>query len=316
MTIVESPIFFILAILLCFAALVVVLVVVLKPRHGSLPMDRRRPADSPKGSGLTRFTESAISGVNKAVGKSGGPYNSDVLFNAGVKQTPTDFTVFVIAVTSVVGLVMTLLANLLLGILCAVVTPFAAKLFLNVKTGKRRAKFDSQLIDTIQMLIGGLRVGHSVMRSIDAAAQESDAPTSEELSRVVNETRIGKDPHEAIEEVAVRMDSEDFKWIAQAMQINREVGGDLAEVLEQVAGTIRERSEIKGQIRSLSAEGRMSAWILMALPVGVAGVVSVINPGYLDVFTEHILGIIMLIGSALMFAIGGFWISRIIKIKF
>ena len=120
------------------------------------------------------------------------------------------------------------------------------------------------------MLIGGLRVGHSVMRSIEAASQEADAPTSEELARIVNETRIGKDARVAIEDAADRMDSEDFRWIAQAVQINREVGGDLAEVLEQVAGTIRERSDIKGQIRSLSAEGKMSAYILMALPLGVA----------------------------------------------
>jgi tight adherence protein B len=154
------------------------------------------------------------------------------------------------------------------------------------------------------------------MRSIEAAANEADAPTSEELTRIVNEVRIGMDAQLALEEAATRMDSEDFRWIGQAIQINREVGGDLAEVLEQVAGTIRERSEIKGQIRALSGEGKMSAYILMAMPIVVAIMISFINPGYTDVFFTEPVGIAMLIASLVMFAVGGFWMSRIVKIKF
>ena len=112
------------------------------------------------------------------------------------------------------------------------------------------------------------------------------------------------------------MQSEDFRWIGQAIQINREVGGDLAGVLEQVASTIRERTEIKGQIRSLSAEGKMSAYVLAALPVGVVVVLGFVNPGYLNTFVEHPLGVAMFISALLMFAVGGFWMSRIVKIKF
>jgi tight adherence protein B len=166
------------------------------------------------------------------------------------------------------------------------------------------------------MLIGGLRAGHSIMRAVEAAAIEADTPTSEELARVVNEVRIGMDAQVALEEAATRMDSEDFRWIGQAIQINREVGGDLAEVLEQVAETIRERGEIKGQVRALSGEGKMSAYILMAMPVVVAIMISFINPGYTAVFVTEPIGIAMLVASLFMFAIGGFWMSRIIKIKF
>ena len=124
------------------------------------------------------------------------------------------------------------------------------------------------------------------------------------------------EPGESLEETAARMDSEDFRWIGQAIQINREVGGDLAEVLEQVAGTIRERSEIKGQVRSLSAEGKMSAVVLMGMPIAVAVMLSVINPGYMSVFIEKPIGNVLIVVSGVMFVIGGFWMSRTVKIKF
>jgi tight adherence protein B len=250
------------------------------------------------------------------IGDSGGPYNRAVLYNAGVKADPATFSVLVAVASVLGGVLSTLLTNGFIGVVLTVATPFFAKAGLAIMTDKRRGRFESQLTDTIQMLVGGLRVGHSIMRSIEAAANEADAPTSEELGRIVNEVRIGKDAQTALDEAAQRMDSEDFRWIGQAIQINREVGGDLAEVLEQVAGTIRERGEIKGQVRALSGEGKMSAYILMAMPVVVAILISFINPGYTDVFFTEPLGIAMLVASLLMFAAGGFWMSRIIKIKF
>ncbi|WP_258802874.1 type II secretion system F family protein [Pseudarthrobacter sp. NS4] len=304
------------AVVSCFGALLLIFVVVLKPRYGGIPLNRRRPESGSGGSSISRVSSTAVNAMDTVIGDSGGPFNATLLYNAGVKLAPADFTVLVTAAALVTGLIVALLTNVFLGLVLAIAVPFLARMYLSVLTDKRRGKFDSQLIDTIQMLIGGLRVGHSVMRSIEAAAQEADAPTSEELARIVNETRIGKDPRLAIDEAATRMRSEDFRWIGQAIQINREVGGDLAEVLEEVAGTIRERSEIKGHVRSLSAEGKMSAYILMALPVGVAFFISLMNPGYMRVFFTHPVGIIMLVASVLMFVIGGFWMSRTVKIKF
>jgi tight adherence protein B len=312
----DSPILFVGALALCFGALLVLVLVVLKPRYASIPIERRRPEGQPEASALSRVSDSASKVMGGLIGHSGGPYNRELLYNAGVKMSPAEFSTFVAVATLVIGLFGSLLSNPTIGILLGLATPFGARAVLAVRRDKRRSKFDAQLTGTIQMLIGGLRVGHSIMRTIEAAAQESPTPTSEELTRVVNETRIGKDARDAIEDAADRMDSEDFRWIGQAIQINREVGGDLAEVLEQVAGTIRERSEIKGHIRSLSAEGKMSAYILMALPIGVAIFVGMINPGYLDVFIEKPIGVLMMGLSAVMFIIGGFWMSRIIKIKF
>ncbi|UVJ38528.1 type II secretion system F family protein [Arthrobacter sp. CJ23] len=312
----DSPLFFASAVTLCLGALLLLIFVVLKPRYGAIPAERRRIGSQPDQSGIGRVSQSAVTLVDGVIGESGGPFNRGVLFNAGIKQAPADFTVSVAVASLVMGILGMLLVNVVIGILLAAATPFLARLFLAILTDKRRAKFEAQLSDTIQMLIGGLRVGHSVMRSIEAAANESDAPTSEEFSRIVNETRVGKDSRQAIDDSAERMDSEDFRWIGQAIQINREVGGDLAEVLEQVAGTIRERSEIKGHVRALSAEGKMSAYILMAMPVLVGLILSMINPGYMSLFIETPIGIAMLVAIVVLFVVGGFWLSRIVKIKF
>lgn len=312
----DSPALFVVAIGLCVAALIVLVAVVLKPRHGSIPIERRRLKASHDNSAVGRVSETAVQFMDTALGRSGGPFNREILYQAGVKQAPADFTVMIVASAIVAAVVGTLLFSLFIGILLALATPFLAKLVLASRTQKRRARFEVQLTDTIQMLIGGLRVGHSIMRSLEAAAQEAQAPTSEELSRIVNEVRIGKDPRRAIEDCAERMDSEDFRWIGQAIQINREVGGDLAEVLEQVAGTIRERSEIKGHVRALSAEGKMSAVVLMVLPLAVGFFTSVLNPGYMKPFAEHPVGIALIVLSAILFTIGGFWMSRTVKIKF
>ena len=312
----ESPMVFVLAVALCLSAIVLVFFVVFKPKYGLIPLERRRLGIQDEKSAVARVSQTAVSAVENLIGDSGGPYNREVLYSAGVKLAPADFTVGVALASIVAGAFAALLTHPVLGLLAGAATPFLAKVLLVLLRDRRRAKFEEQLTDTIQMLIGGLRVGHSVLRSVEAAAREADAPTSEELLRIVNETRIGKDSRFAFEDVADRMDSEDFRWIAQAIQINREVGGDLAEVLEQVAGTIRERSEIKGQIRSLSAEGRMSAMVLMAMPVGVAFVLAFINPGYLNVFVEKPLGLLMLVAGLIMFTVGGFWMSRVVKIKF
>lgn len=312
----DSNMVFVLAVALCLSAIILVIFVVFKPKFGSIPLERRRLGTPQDKSSVARVSQTAVNAVENIIGESGGPYNREVLYNAGVKLAPADFTVGVAIASVLIAAFTGLLTHPLLGLLAGAATPFLAKVVLTILRDKRRAKFEEQLTDTIQMLIGGLRVGHSVLRSVEAAAQEADAPTSEELLRIVNETRIGKDARVAFDDVAERMDSEDFRWISQAIQINREVGGDLAEVLEQVAGTIRERSEIKGQIRSLSAEGKMSAYVLMAMPVGVAFILAFINPGYLNVFVEKPLGLLMLVAAVVMFTVGGFWMSRVVKIKF
>jgi tight adherence protein B len=112
------------------------------------------------------------------------------------------------------------------------------------------------------------------------------------------------------------MRSEDFVWVSQAIQINREVGGNLAEVLDQVNETIRERSEIKGQIKALAAEGKFSAYILMAMPFGIVLMLIVVSPGYMTPMFSHPLGWVMIGLSGVLMTIGGLWMRKIIDLKF
>ncbi|MET4093209.1 type II secretion system F family protein [Arthrobacter sp. UYCu712] len=166
------------------------------------------------------------------------------------------------------------------------------------------------------MLAGGLRAGHSLLRSVDAAAEESEEPMKDELTRVLNETRIGRDLGESLNDVARRTENDDFASITRAIDIHREVGGDLAHVLDNVGETIRDRNQIRGQIRALSAEGRMSAMVLMALPIVMFIGLTLFNPMYSRVFLTTIPGYLMILTTVVLLTVGGFWLSRLIKPKF
>jgi tight adherence protein B len=139
---------------------------------------------------------------------------------------------------------------------------------------------------------------------------------SEELSRIVNETRIGRDLGESLADVARRTRNEDFLSISQAIEIHREVGGDLAEVLDHLGDTVRDRNQVRGQIQALSAEGRMSALVLMALPVVMFIGLTMFNEMYSRVFTATLPGYFMIAGAVVLLTAGGFWLSQIIKPKF
>ncbi len=121
---------------------------------------------------------------------------------------------------------------------------------------------------------------------------------------------------QALDETAARMDSDDFGWVAQAIAINRQVGGNLAEVLDTVGGTIRERGQIRRQVKALSAEGKLSAIVLMALPFGVTGFLVVTNPGYLAKFTESPIGYGLIALAVVLLLVGGLWLRKVTTLKF
>jgi len=150
---------------------------------------------------------------------------------------------------------------------------------------------------------------------MDAVANQTEAPTSQEFARAVNEIRLGRDMGAALGHIGEQMSSEDFIWVVQAIDIHRDVGGNLAEVLDQVGQTIRERNELRQEVQSLSADGRISAYVLMALPVGLAVILTVMNPGYLAPFVTSMVGWVLMGISVLMFVAGGLWLRKIINIS-
>jgi tight adherence protein B len=302
---------------LMLSAIVLFGVAVILPKAPEVPLDRRRPYAVGPGSHLTRFTGSTTDVLHRVLTQRNiRLFNREELDNAGVRMSQADFVVLVIAGAVVGALIGLVVGGIIGAILLSILAPFVARLVLKFKAGKRRDKFDDQLGDTLQLLSGGLRAGHSILRAIDAAATESVSPTSEEMRRVITETSLGRDLQASLNDTAERMRNEDFVWIAQAIQINREVGGNLADVLDQVNDTIRERSEIKGHIKSLAAEGKFSAYILMALPVGIVIMLMIVNPGYMNVMFTNPLGWGMIAASLIFMTIGGLWMRKIIDLKF
>jgi len=313
----EAPmLMFLVGVLMILTAMTVLFVVVLKPGN-AIPLSRRRPDVVSASSRLTVLTDSAVGAINKQLkGKNDFLVSREKLERAGLKTQPADF-LLMMGAGSVAGSVFGfLLGGLFFAILMIAVVPAGMMAYLSVLTSRRKSKFDEQLPDTLQMLTGSMRAGHSLMRAIDASARETDAPMSEELSRIVNETRIGRDLGESMIDVSARTGSEDFAWISQAIEIHREVGGDLAEVLDHVGETIRDRNQIRRQVKALSAEGKMSAAVLMGLPVVLFFALILINAQYAKTFTSTVPGFLMLGAAAVMLTAGGFWLSRLIKPKY
>jgi tight adherence protein B len=179
---------------------------------------------------------------------------------------------------------------------------------------RRTKKFNAQLPDALTTLAGSLRAGRSVGQAMAVMSQELAAPMGRELRKVVAEVRLGRSLNETLDDAAERVGSEDFKWAILAMQIQSEVGGNLAELLDQVAATMRERSRMKGEVKALTAEGRASAMMLVIMVPGLGLAMSVMNPKYMSPLWETSTGHILLGVSALMVTGGYLWMNSMVKI--
>jgi tight adherence protein B len=282
-----------------------------------VPLSRLDPTVGPESSALAGAGAAAGAAVEKVLVKRGRlAAGAAALEQAGMSTTLPNFVVVVGIWTLVAGALGVLLAGPAVGLLMVVVVPLGARLLLKFRAGRRRAAFADQLDDSLQLMASSLRAGHSLLRAVDAVSQDAASPTAEEFSRIVNETRVGRDLGDSLDEVAARMGSEDFTWIAQAIAIHREVGGNLAEVLDAVGHTIRERNAIRRQVKALSAEGKLSAIVLGALPFGIFGFISMTNPGYVAKFTQSVAGYGMIAVAVLLMLIGGFWLKKTVAIKF
>jgi tight adherence protein B len=226
----------------------------------------------------------------------------------------TEFIVLQIAGAVAGGLVGFLFARWWLGIVLIVVGAIIPRLILANRVAKRESLFLSQLPDVLQLLSGSLQAGYGFMQAIDTVAKEATPPASTEFSRVLAESRLGMPVEDALNSMADRVGGEDFRWVVLAINIQRQVGGNLAQLLSTVAATLREREMVRRQIKVLSAEGRLSAIILVALPFFLAGYISIVNPGYLKIMFDETIGKIMIAGGVVLMGLGILWMRKIIKI--
>ncbi len=237
------------------------------------------------------------------------------LERASINLRSGEFVIVVIVSTLALAVFMWQWKSLTWGLLMFVIGPFGARFHVNRKAKKRSKRFADQLSDTLQLISSSMRAGQGFMQALDAVARESDSPTAEEFQRVVVEARLGRDLVDSMKALAERIRCEDLEWVIPAVEINREVGGDLAEVLEQVGSTIRDRADLRRQVKTLSAEGRLSAVVLIGLPLCIGGFIKMSNPTYMQPLFEGT-GLFLLGGAALMMLIGSIWLFNICKIEF
>jgi tight adherence protein B len=240
----------------------------------------------------------------------------DRLEQANLPLRAAEALFFYLVGALLVGLIGGLLAgSLVAGLIVLLLALLIPPALLNFLAFRRRKEFQAQLPDMLALLASTLRSGYSLMQGVEAAAKEVEEPMRKELQRVVTEARLGMPLEQALEGVALRLKSRDFAWATMAIGIQREVGGNLAEVLDTVAETMTARERLRRDISSLTAEGRVSAMVLGALPVLIGAAIMVLNPGYMDALFDETLGVIMLVGSGLLMVFGFWWMYKLIDIE-
>ncbi len=192
---------------------------------------------------------------------------------------------------------------------------FAPTMFLSFKAKRRARKFEAQLPDVLTLLASSLATGFSLAQGIDAVVRDASEPSSKEFSRALAETRIGATLEDTLDRLAQRMGSVNLTWTTMAIRIQREVGGNLAETLRTTATTLREREELKRLVKGLSAEGRLSAYILMALPIGLFFYMMMANRPYIALLWSGPIGWAMLAAGSVSMVIGWFWMKKVVKVE-
>jgi len=205
--------------------------------------------------------------------------------------------------------------SLPVALICVLVVTVAPVVVIKRMQHSRLHKFEQQLPDMLQLLAGSLRAGYSMLQGLEAVSQETPDPMGRELRRVLAEARLGRALDEALEATAERMQSRDFDWAVMAIRIQREVGGNLAELLQTVSETMTSRERIRREVKALTAEGRISALVMGILPVGLAGFLFVASPDYIGTLFKSGMGWGIVIGSAVLAAAGIVWLQKLIKIE-
>ena len=189
------------------------------------------------------------------------------------------------------------------------------RMWLGLRAAKRLRAFNNQITDCLTMISGALKAGYSFLQAMEMVAREMPPPVSEEFQRSLKEMNLGVPTEEALTEMAERIGSDDLDLVVTAVLIQRQVGGNLAEVLDNIAFTVRERIRIKGEIKTLTAQGRISGLVISLLPVGIASFVFMVNPGYIMPLFSTAAGKIMLVIGVIGQNIGAVVIRKIVNIE-
>jgi tight adherence protein B len=281
-------------------------------RRGSKPADEERGSFLSRIPLLNRFTQAAedevkrrglLSGVNSA------------LEQANVPISPGEAVLGMFGLAAVGGIMVAIFNGVVAGLVAFAIFLLLAVFLINYAGTREKRKFENQLPDTLTLMSTSLRAGYSLLQATEAVSSEAPNPTAREFQRAIAEARLGRTVTQALEGVTERTQSKDFEWAVMAIEIQREVGGNLAEVLQTVGDTMRARNRLKGEIRALTAEGRISAIVLGALPFLLFIFLWFSNRDYLQPLIENTFGQ-MALGVGIILILGGlFWLKKIVDIE-
>jgi Flp pilus assembly protein TadB len=314
--------------LLVFVAIGLIVLALLWPRSGAherikqianfgparATPTRPDPSQSLPSGGLIARTALAASA---SVVRSGGLEERIALRleRAGMKLRPHEWLLLRTLITVGVAVLFGLLGGIL-AVPVGLIIGWLSTVAYQIALIERRARlFAEQLPDALQLVIGSLRSGFSLSQALESLVRESPHPIGAEFGRALAEHRLGADVSDALDRIAQRTRSEDLSWAVMAVRIQRDVGGNLAEILQTSVDTMRERARLRRHVRSLSAEGRLSAWVLICVPLALAGFMLLYRRSYLAPLFTDPRGLMMVIGGGILFVVGIFWMVRVIKVE-
>jgi tight adherence protein B len=231
---------------------------------------------------------------------------------ADISMKPADFVAVVAFVAIVAGLVGLLLGGPLIALLLSGAVCLAVRFYVRHAKTKRQTAFADQLPDVLQLVTTALRSGYGITQAIESVAEEAEEPARSEFAHVLVQVRLGRDLSDSMRDLAERMQSKDLDWVVSAIDINRETGGNLSEVLQTVSTTIRERGRVARQVRTLTAEGRLSARILSGLPLLILVWQWRVNPDNFALLTQGA-GLIALAFAGILMVIGTLWVRKVVN---
>jgi tight adherence protein B len=245
-----------------------------------------------------------------------GSHMADRLARADLKVRPTEWVLISIGATAVGGALAYLrFGAILFGLIGGVLGYTVAQFFVRFRQSKRTKAFNAQLSPTILQLSGSMKAGYTFAQAIDLTAKNMPAPMGVELGRVTREVQLGLPMNEALSRMVRRNDSEDLRLLLIAVQIQSQVGGNLAHILDTIEFTVRERVRIKGEIKSLTGQARAQGWVLICMPFGMAGILMAIAPSYFDPMIQKTAGQVMLGLAGFLLLCGYGLIRRLVNIK-
>lgn len=240
---------------------------------------------------------------------------ADKLTQAGLSITPDKFISWHLYAVLFIGILGYIAAGLILMVVLAFTVAVLPFLILPIIASRRRARLDEQLSDTLQLIGSLLRAGHGFPQALNAVAQETQPPMSLVLRDVLAQVELGGTIEEGLDKVASEIGSVSLGWAVTAVKIQREVGGNLSEILDILSFSIRERGELNRQVKALTAEGRLSAYILIVMPFALVGMLYQTNPSYVSLLWRTTTGLILLGSAASLMIIGSVWLWRIVRVE-